>query len=96
LENEKIYGFGASDITANLAYFMESDFGFLTNILDDTVYKQGKYYPSLKPEITGNNGSGDLSNSICLITAPQAARYIYTRVNSFNFKKIINPIGLIS
>ncbi len=96
LKNEKIYGFGASDITANLAYFMNSDFAFMKNILDDTDYKQGKFFPFLKPQIRSENGIGDLSESNCLLTAPQAARYLYPRINKFNFKKIINPIGLIS
>ncbi len=32
LEDEEIFGFGASDITANLAYFMMTDFSFLKNI----------------------------------------------------------------
>jgi hypothetical protein len=95
-EGDSIYGFGASDITANLAYFMNSDFKFLVNILDDTPYKQGRFYPFLRPEIRSNDQIEDLANSVCLITAPQAARYIYPRINSLNFKKIINPIGLVS
>jgi cyclopropane-fatty-acyl-phospholipid synthase len=96
MDGERIYGFGASDITANLAYFMNSDFSFLTNILDDTLYKQEKYFPYLKPEIVSQHTIGDLSDSNCLITAPQAARYIYPRLNNLKFKRIINPIGLIS
>jgi uncharacterized protein YlaI len=96
LKGEKIYGFGASDITANLAYFMGSDLSFLDSILDDTPYKQARFYPFLKPEIKGQNGTEDFSRSNCLITSPQAARYIYGRISNLNFKKIINPIGLIS
>ncbi len=96
LKNEKIVGFGASDITTNLAYFMDSDLSYLSNILDDTGYKQGKYFPFLKPEIISQNGMADLGDANCLITSPQAARYIYARINTLNFKKIINPIGLLS
>lgn len=96
LETERIYGFGASDITANLAYFMNSDFSFLNNILDDTDYKQNRFIPFLKPEIKSPVEITDLNNSNCLITSPQAARYIYNRLNNFGFKKIINPIGLIA
>jgi hypothetical protein len=96
LGDEEIFGFGASDITANLAYFMETDFSFLVNILDDTDYKQDKYIPFLKPKIVKQNNLGDMSGSNCFITSPQAGRYIYSRINSLNFKRIINPIGLIS
>jgi len=96
LQNERIYGLGASDITANLAYFMKSDLSFLTSIIDDTPYKQGKFIPSLKPEIISQDAAEDLSDSNCLITAPQAGRYIYARANDFKFKRIINPIGLIA
>jgi hypothetical protein len=94
--NEKIYGFGASDITANLAYFLNSDLSFLTNIFDDTIYKQNKYFPYLLPQIIQQNGIDALNNANCFITSPQAARYIYARVNALNFKRIINPIGIVS
>ncbi len=96
LSNEKVYGFGASDITANLAYFMKSDFSFLENILDDTEYKQNRFIPFLKPEIVSQDKLADISDCNCVITSPQAARYIYPRINSLNFKRIINPIGLMS
>ena len=96
IKNEPVYGFGASDITANLAYFMDSDLSFLSNIFDDTVYKKGKFYPYLKPEIIGVPEDADLSNSTCLITSPQAARYIYNRVNALKFKRILNPIGIVA
>jgi hypothetical protein len=92
-KTEKIYGFGASDITAPLAYFMETDFNYLTNILDDTSYKQNKYYPNLFPQII--NSKGDFNDSICLITSPQASRYLINRLKELNFKKIINPNGII-
>lgn len=96
LKGERIMGFGASDITANLAYFMDTDFSYLDNILDDTGYKQGRYFPFLKPEIISQTGMPDLRDANCLITSPQAARYIYGRINMLNFRKIINPIGLLS
>lgn len=96
LKGEEIFGFGASDITANLAYFMKTDFSFLKNILDDTDYKQNRYIPFLKPKIIRQNSIDNLNTSNCLITSPQAGRYIYSRINSLNFKRIINPIGLIS
>ena len=96
IKGEVIYGFGASDITSNLAYFMNSDFSFLTNIFDDTDYKQRTYFPFLKPEIISPIETKKIAGSNCLITAPQASRYLFKRLNDFSFKKIINPIGLIS
>jgi hypothetical protein len=95
-QNETFYGFGASDITANLAYFLNSDFSFLTNIIDDTDYKQNRYFPFLKPEIVSQVNVANISQSNCFITSPQAARYIYARINNLNFKRIINPIGTVA
>jgi hypothetical protein len=96
IRGENIYGFGASDITPNLAYFMNTDFHFLNNILDDTDYKQDTFFPFLKPKIVSPLNINISSDSNCLITAPHAARYLYSRLLDFKFKKIINPIGLIS
>lgn len=92
-KNEKIYGFGASDITSQLAYFMETDFNYLSNILDDTSHKQNKYYPKLKPQII--SPSNDYSDATCLITSPQASRYLINRLKELKFKRIINPNGII-
>ena len=91
-----IYGFGASDITANLAYFMDSDFSMLDVILDETEYKKNTYYPFLKPMIANPKDYIVKKGAVCLITAPQAARYIYNKLIDFEFKKIINPLGVIS
>jgi hypothetical protein len=93
-KNEKIYGFGASDITSPLAYFMETDFNYLSNILDDTPYKQNKYYPNLSPQIISPN-SNTFNNAVCLITSPQSSRYLINRLKELKFKKIINPNGII-
>lgn len=93
-KNEKIYGFGASDITSPLAYFMETDFNYLSNILDDTSYKQNKYYPNLHPQII-SPGNNIFDNAICLITSPQSSRYLINRLKELKFKKIINPNGII-
>lgn len=93
-QNEKIYGFGASDITSQLAYFMETDFNYLSSILDETHYKQNKYYPNLLPQIVDPNGK-DFSDTICLITSPQASRYLINKLKDLKFKKIINPNGII-
>jgi len=92
-KNEKIYGFGASDITPQLAYFMETDFNYLFNILDDTSHKQNKYYPKLKPQII--SPGNDYSDTTCLITSPQASRYLINRLKELKFKRIINPNGII-
>lgn len=92
-KSEMVFGFGASDITSQLAYFMGTTFDYLSNILDDTFYKQDKYYPNLYPKIISPNG--DYSDKTCVITSPQASRYLITRVKELKFKKIINPNGII-
>jgi hypothetical protein len=89
---ERIYGFGASDITANLAYFLKSDFSELRNIIDDTPYKQNRFIPHLKPLITGSNTISDWPTSTILITAPQASRPIISRLLALKPKKIISPM----
>jgi hypothetical protein len=87
-----IYGFGASDITANLAYFFESDFSELRNIIDDTPYKQNRFIPRLRPVIVNSTQISDWSTSTILITAPQANRPILGRLLKLKPKKIISPI----
>lgn len=87
----EIYGFGASDITGNLAYFFETDFSELRHILDDTPYKQERFIPRLKPSIVGSARMNDWSNSTILITAPQASRPILGRLLGLKPKKIISP-----
>ena len=94
--NKNIYGFGASDITPNLAYFMDTDFSYLINILDDTEYKQNTYFPFLKAKIINPLMLENINGANCLITAPHASRYLYKRLLDFGFKNIINPIGFIS
>jgi hypothetical protein len=89
---DRIYGFGASDITANLAYFLKSDFSELRNIIDDTPYKQNRFIPHLKPLITGSSGISDWPTSTILITAPQASRPIISRLLALKPKKIISPM----
>jgi Methyltransferase domain/Putative zinc binding domain/C-methyltransferase C-terminal domain len=87
-----IYGFGASDITANLAYFIESDFAELRNIIDDTPYKQNRFIPRLKPLIVNSARIDDWSASTILITAPQANRPILGKLLQLRPKKIIIPV----
>ena len=88
---ERIYGFGASDITANLAYFLKSDFSELSNIIDDTAYKQNKFIPHLRPLIIGSNRISDWASSTILITAPQASRPIINRLLALKPKRIVSP-----
>jgi hypothetical protein len=73
---------------------METDFNYLSSILDETHYKQNKYYPNLLPQIVDPNGK-NFSNTICLITSPQASRYLINKLKDLKFKKIINPNGII-
>jgi SAM-dependent methyltransferase len=91
----EIYGFGASDITGNLAYFLDSDFSELRNIIDDTPYKQSRFIPRLKPSIVESNRIEDWSAATILVTAPQAARPILGRLLKLKPKKIISPIAVI-
>ncbi len=89
-----IYGFGASDITGNLAYFLESDFSELRNIIDDTPYKQNRFIPRLKPLIVNSTHIGDWPTSTILITAPQASRPILGRLLQLKPRKIISPVAV--
>jgi hypothetical protein len=90
-----ICGFGASDITGNLAYFIESDFSELGNIIDDTPYKQNRFIPRLKPLIVDSTHMKDWSTLTILITAPQASRPILGRLLQLQPKKIISPIVVV-
>jgi hypothetical protein len=90
----KIFGFGASDLTANFAYFLDSDLSELTYIIDDTPYKQNMYILGLKPKIVNLGNVGDLSDATIVITAPHASRAIIKRLLELNPKKIINPLNI--
>jgi hypothetical protein len=96
LENTegKIYGFGASDLTANFAYFLKSDLSMLDCIVDDTPYKENMYIPGLKPKIVKSADIDDWSDVTVLITAPQASRAILKRLIELNPKKIISPLNV--
>jgi len=88
-----MYGFGASDITANLAYFMQSDFAELANLVDDTPYKKNQYIPHLKPRIVGSESIANWPDATVLITAPQANRAIIGRLLTLQPRRIINPLN---
>jgi SAM-dependent methyltransferase len=95
---ENVYGFGASDLTSNLAYFMNTEFNFLCNILDDTQWKNNNFMIGINAEIKNpENSKVELyKNSYCLITAPQASRHLINRINTLGFKCICIPtIGFL-
>ena len=89
--DEKIYGFGASYLIANLAYFMESDLSFLTAIIDDTPYKRNKYVPGIKPRIVNLEDANGLREAVIFITAPQTFRPIMKRLIPLNPQLIVSP-----
>ena len=97
MNNCKFFGFGASDLTSNLAYFMSSNLDFLENIIDDTEWKNNLYLPYVSTQILNsvNSQKDEFKNGYCLITAPQATRYIITRLNELGFKGIIVPTNTI-
>lgn len=95
--NYKIYGFGASDLTSNLSYFMNTDFKFLVNIIDDTPWKNNQYLLGINPQISNTNDflNNDFKQSFCLVTAPQASRHLMERTNILGFKSILIPTGTL-
>jgi len=95
--NNKLFGFGASDLTSNLAYFMKSNLNFLETIIDDTIWKNDLYIPGVEAQIVNFDKcqKNELKNSFCLITAPQATRYIIARLNELGVKGIIIPTNSI-
>ncbi|MBK9347219.1 MAG: methyltransferase domain-containing protein [Burkholderiales bacterium] len=89
------YGFGASDITSQLAYFANTDFSMLRYILDDTPYKQNKFMPLVHSMVVGPSQVSDLSKAVIFVTAPQANRPIVKRLSELNVRKIILPFSLM-
>lgn len=92
-KNELTFGFGASDLTGNLAYFIDTDFDGFNCILDDTESKQNKYIPFIVPNIIAPKNE-DYTTCNVVITAPQASRAIMNRLKEMKFKRIINPLGI--
>lgn len=95
--NYKIYGFGASDLTSNLSYFMNTDFNYLVNIIDATPWKNNQYLLGINPQIFNTSYflNNDFKQSFCLVTAPQASRHLLNRVNSLSFKSVLLPTGTL-
>jgi hypothetical protein len=95
--NYKIFGFGASDLTSNLSYFMNTDFNYLVNIIDDTPWKNNQYLLGINPQISNITDfiNDDFKQAFCLVTAPQASRHLMGRINTLGFKSILIPTGTL-
>jgi hypothetical protein len=93
----EIFGFGASDLTSNLAYFMNTDFKYLNNILDDTNWKDNSFLVGIDSKIVNPNDFNIeyFKKCFCLITAPQASRHLLNRVNKLSFKSVLLPTGTL-
>jgi hypothetical protein len=93
--DDKIYAIGASELTPNLAYFMNSNFDFIEKIFDTTIGKNQKYMPNIVPQIhSPPEDRMFYENSIVFITAPQVSRSILKNLIFSNVKRIINPLAL--
>ena len=94
--DDKIYAIGASELTPNLAYFMNSNFDFIEKIFDTTISKNKKYMPNIVPQIHSPPHEDRVfyENNVVLITAPQVSRLILKNLVFSNAKRIINPLAL--
>src|SRR5206468_2990885 len=84
-------GFGAAQMVPTLAYYMQTDFGFLDAIIDDNEMKSGLSYPSIATTIRPAAEFADLSSHAVLVTACDSARAILPRLISARARYILNP-----
>ncbi len=91
LENPKICGYGAAVNPPILAYHMESDLNFLEVIWDDDPEKDGLWYANLPICIKRIPENLSLKDYIVIITEPDAARPIISRLRGLMPKQIIIP-----
>jgi len=90
-----VYGYGAGQCLPILAYFMDSDLGFMRAILDDDPARQHKYYPGLAVKTVNPEPEMQLEKATVVLTAPDYARPLIQRISALGAKKIVLPIMVL-
>lgn len=91
LIGRKMCGYGAAVVPPILAYHMGTDFGFLEVIWDDDRGKDGLWYPNLPVQIKCPPENLSLKEYCVVITEPDAAFPILTRLKHFEAQQVIIP-----
>ena len=76
---------------ATYAYHLETDFSFLTNLLDDDIEKRGLGYKNLPLTIEHPNKINIHEDSSFIITSLENIRPIYKRLQEFRPRRILIP-----
>ncbi len=87
---ENCFAFGAAQMLPVLAYHMESDFGFMSGILDDNPERIGCRLPSIRPRILAPS-EANLADSVVMVTALDSSRALLRRILALNPRRIIQP-----
>jgi hypothetical protein len=87
----EIWAYGAAQMLPTLAYHLETDFSFLTGIMDDCPLRNGKTYPTIPVQIHKPDEKTSLKDQTVIITALDAIRPITNRLIDFDPKFIVNP-----
>jgi SAM-dependent methyltransferase len=95
VSDRPIFGYGGAGMLPTLAYHMESDLSYLTNILDDDPNRAGLTWPDLGVGIRQPGESEDFSEASVVITALDSARPIIRRCIDLNFREILLPLQAI-
>jgi len=90
-----VYGLGAAQMLALVAYHMETDFSFLLAVLDDDARKLGMKYPNLPVKIQAPNQCAKIEESTIAVLAQDYTRILTKRALELNPRRIVIPKPII-
>ncbi|MDG2252527.1 MAG: methyltransferase domain-containing protein [Methylophilaceae bacterium] len=85
--DEEVIGFGAAQMLPIIGYHMESNLDWISKIYDDNDNRVGKYLPYISPKIE-KFSSGDITDSIVLITALDSTKPLLKKILNYQPRRI--------
>ena len=92
VKRKKIFGFGAAQNFPTFANFFKDDFPF-DIILEDDSRRQGTFFPHYKYTIEKPKTDDFYKDCIGVVTGPDYARFIVSRMAELKFDNIITPFN---
>ncbi len=90
-DKNRLYGYGAGQMTPSFAYHLKSNLSFLNFIIDDNPKRNNYKYFNLSPKIFFKDKKKVKSNFVALITALDGTNPISKKLRKNNYK-YINPL----
>lgn len=93
--SEEKYGFGAAQMMPILAYHMETDFGWMRNIIDDSPQREGMNFPGMPVTIRLPRPGETFEGAAFMVTALDSYRPIMKRLIGLRPRRIVSPLNLV-